>query len=197
MHGSLARGRARTGRAPTAGCVTRAAAISSSAASRCTRLRCRLPPGRTRARRSKLPRNLAYRDMYAALAAAGNPQLVRVWNYIAGYQPRHARPRALPAIQHGAPRGFALIRSRRHRQRSRRQRPRRRQRQPAHDLLPGEPPRARPSSRIRARSALTAIRRSTGLAARPSRARPCSAKGVRRRSSSPARRASSATALCT
>ena len=25
---------------------------------------------------------LAYRDMYAALAAAGNPQLVRVWNYI-------------------------------------------------------------------------------------------------------------------
>jgi enamine deaminase RidA (YjgF/YER057c/UK114 family) len=26
--------------------------------------------------------DLAYRDMYAALAAAGNPQLVRVWNYI-------------------------------------------------------------------------------------------------------------------
>ncbi|HUA24422.1 MAG TPA: hypothetical protein VMA54_09925 [Steroidobacteraceae bacterium] len=25
---------------------------------------------------------LAYRDLYAALAAAGNPQLVRVWNYI-------------------------------------------------------------------------------------------------------------------
>jgi len=26
--------------------------------------------------------DLAYRDMYAALAAVGNPQLVRVWNYI-------------------------------------------------------------------------------------------------------------------
>ena len=26
--------------------------------------------------------DLAYRDLYAALAAAGNPQLVRVWNYI-------------------------------------------------------------------------------------------------------------------
>ena len=26
--------------------------------------------------------DLAYREMYAALAAAGNPQLVRVWNYI-------------------------------------------------------------------------------------------------------------------
>jgi enamine deaminase RidA (YjgF/YER057c/UK114 family) len=30
----------------------------------------------------ELATDLAYREMYAALAAAGNPQLVRVWNYI-------------------------------------------------------------------------------------------------------------------
>ena len=30
----------------------------------------------------ELATGLAYREMYAALAAAGNPQLVRIWNYI-------------------------------------------------------------------------------------------------------------------
>lgn len=40
------------------------------------------PPGPPPRTPLEIATDLAYRDMYAALAAAGNPQLVRVWNYI-------------------------------------------------------------------------------------------------------------------
>jgi len=40
------------------------------------------PAGAARLGPLGIATDLAYRDLYAALAAAGNPQLVRVWNYI-------------------------------------------------------------------------------------------------------------------
>ena len=40
------------------------------------------PPGSGPRTPLEIATDLAYRDMYAALTAAGNPQLVRVWNYI-------------------------------------------------------------------------------------------------------------------
>ncbi|MGB6486847.1 MAG: hypothetical protein WBE91_08200 [Steroidobacteraceae bacterium] len=40
------------------------------------------PPGSGPRTPLEIATDLAYRDMYAALAAAGNPPLVRIWNYI-------------------------------------------------------------------------------------------------------------------
>ena len=40
------------------------------------------PEGSSRRTPLEIATDLAYREMYAALAAAGNPPLVRVWNYI-------------------------------------------------------------------------------------------------------------------
>jgi enamine deaminase RidA (YjgF/YER057c/UK114 family) len=41
-----------------------------------------IPPGSGPRAPLEIATDLAYRDIYAALAAVGNPQLVRVWNYI-------------------------------------------------------------------------------------------------------------------
>ena len=105
--GGVAHRRAGARRAATAACVIRAAARSSSAASPCTRTTCERPrPRRWRALRPRrAPPSAPIGEIYATLAAAGNPQSAARLELPSRHQHRDARPRALPAIQHRAPRG--------------------------------------------------------------------------------------------